>query len=197
MCCSQVLAVLFLVAVMTVAKAISNRNAGTDFALPHPLVVHTIPGWYYLHHRQGLMNPGSMGFVPFFPLQLSMPHLRLSMVDRDFTDADYEALSMLDSYTQLHPSQRVTDEMLASLPCHVVEGSANGKAGKGGDGEAICAICLEGYAPGNRVQRLHCTHDFHAGCLEPWLRQQGLSATCPMCKHPVWGSPNASPSASS
>jgi E3 ubiquitin-protein ligase SDIR1 len=59
---------------------------------------------------------------------------------------------------------------------------------KEGDGEALCAICLEGYAAGNRVQRLRCAHAFHAGCLEPWLRQQGTGATCPMCKHPVWGS---------
>lgn len=50
-------------------------------------------------------------------------------------------------------------------------------------------MCLEGYPECSRVTTLPCQHSFHTGCIEPWLRQQGMSATCPLCKRIVFGPP--------
>ncbi|EFJ50997.1 hypothetical protein VOLCADRAFT_38241, partial [Volvox carteri f. nagariensis] len=45
-----------------------------------------------------------------------------------------------------------------------------------------CPVCLDAVAEGSTVMTLPCLHQFHAACVTPWLRQQGLYATCPMCK---------------
>jgi hypothetical protein len=43
-----------------------------------------------------------------------------------------------------------------------------------------CAICLESHV--SRLRRLPCMHEFHAQCVDQWLR---VEPTCPVCKHPV------------
>jgi hypothetical protein len=50
------------------------------------------------------------------------------------------------------------------------------------DDTLVCTICLEAVAQGAEVLSLPCCHQFHRECIMPWLRQQGASATCPMCK---------------
>ncbi|KAF7120925.1 hypothetical protein RHSIM_Rhsim13G0078200 [Rhododendron simsii] len=45
--------------------------------------------------------------------------------------------------------------------------------------ELTCTICLEQVNRGELVRSLPCLHQFHANCIDPWLRQQG---TCPVCK---------------
>ncbi|CAL4938723.1 unnamed protein product [Urochloa decumbens] len=48
--------------------------------------------------------------------------------------------------------------------------------------ELTCSVCLEQVAVGDLLRSLPCLHQFHANCIDPWLRQQG---TCPICKHQV------------
>ncbi|OAE29449.1 hypothetical protein AXG93_4548s1270 [Marchantia polymorpha subsp. ruderalis] len=47
------------------------------------------------------------------------------------------------------------------------------------DEELTCTVCLEQVVDGELVRSLPCLHQFHAGCIDQWLRQQ---ATCPVCK---------------
>ncbi|CAN6556664.1 unnamed protein product [Malus baccata var. baccata] len=47
------------------------------------------------------------------------------------------------------------------------------------ENELTCSICLEQVNRGDLVRSLPCLHQFHAICIDPWLRQQG---TCPVCK---------------
>ncbi|XP_072960016.1 E3 ubiquitin-protein ligase SDIR1-like [Typha angustifolia] len=46
--------------------------------------------------------------------------------------------------------------------------------------ELTCSVCLEQVNVGEVIRSLPCLHQFHANCIDPWLRQQG---TCPVCKH--------------
>ncbi|KAF7133089.1 hypothetical protein RHSIM_Rhsim09G0167200 [Rhododendron simsii] len=48
--------------------------------------------------------------------------------------------------------------------------------------ELTCSVCLEQVTVGELVRSLPCLHQFHANCIDPWLRQQG---TCPVCKFKV------------
>ena len=64
-----------------------------------------------------------------------------------------------------------------------------GPQSTGSVGAGECSVCLEGYPECSRVTTLPCKHSFHAECIEPWLRQQGMSATCPLCKRIVFGPP--------
>lgn len=45
-----------------------------------------------------------------------------------------------------------------------------------------CAICLNPFCKGSKVNTLQCSHLFHRKCIKPWLRQRG---TCPQCREPV------------
>merc|ERR1711920_215443 len=40
-----------------------------------------------------------------------------------------------------------------------------------------CIICLSEIEVGDNVRRLPCGHDFHARCVDDWLK---LSSTCPL-----------------
>ncbi|KAG0634289.1 hypothetical protein HOY80DRAFT_538042 [Tuber brumale] len=51
-------------------------------------------------------------------------------------------------------------------------------------GSVECVVCLEEYIDGvSRVMRLPCGHEFHAGCITPWLTTR--RRTCPICKGDV------------
>ncbi|KAG5533378.1 hypothetical protein RHGRI_027534 [Rhododendron griersonianum] len=53
---------------------------------------------------------------------------------------------------------------------------------KASEDELTCSVCLEQVTVGELVRSLPCLHQFHANCIDPWLRQQG---TCPVCKFKV------------
>ena len=43
-----------------------------------------------------------------------------------------------------------------------------------------CAICLEGFAHGEKVRELpQCCHVFHQACVDRWLRMHNA---CPLCR---------------
>lgn len=133
--------------------------------------------------------------------------LQLSLLDREFDDLDYDALRALDVENSPDvPS--MSEEEINALPLHKYKGSShssqsgwssqqqetssssvNEKKQDLGDSngstqntedELTCSVCLEQVNVGDLLRSLPCLHQFHAGCIDPWLRQQG---TCPVCKH--------------
>ncbi|KAG0477098.1 hypothetical protein HPP92_013939 [Vanilla planifolia] len=56
---------------------------------------------------------------------------------------------------------------------------------------ACCSICLADYRASDVLRRLpECSHLFHVGCVDPWLRQH---PTCPVCRTSPLPSPAATP----
>ena len=94
--------------------------------------------------------------------------------DRDFTDADYEALLRLDEHVENR--QGATQEMINQIPLERVPRSGGGR-GAGGP-TRDCAICIDKMNAGQMIRRLECSHYFHKGCVDKWLKQK---ATCPIC----------------
>ncbi|CAL9246272.1 unnamed protein product [Arabidopsis halleri] len=134
--------------------------------------------------------------------------LQLALLDREFDDLDYETLRALDSDNVSTTS--MSEEEINALPVHKYKvldpenGCALAKQAstsssaepkkqdsvnestKGTEDELTCSVCLEQVTVGEVVRTLPCLHQFHAGCIDPWLRQQG---TCPVCKfraHSGW-----------
>lgn len=157
------------------------------------------------HTELRLHMPPSIAFATRGRLQGL--RLQLALLDREFDDLDYDTLRALDSdNTSTSPS--MSEEEINALPVHKyrVAGlennsslpqqsssssgpaetkqdsrKANGSI-KGPDDELTCSICLEQVNMGELVRSLPCLHQFHANCIDPWLRQQG---TCPVCKFSV------------
>ncbi|OAY46120.1 E3 ubiquitin-protein ligase SDIR1 isoform X1 [Manihot esculenta] len=130
--------------------------------------------------------------------------LQLALLDREFDDLDYETLRALDS-DNVPTTASMSDEEINALPVHKYKVTALQSGGssmqqasssvaaeqkkqdtanavgsmKASDDELTCSVCLEQVNVGELVRTLPCLHQFHANCIDPWLRQQG---TCPVCK---------------
>ncbi|KAJ4822083.1 E3 ubiquitin-protein ligase sdir1 [Turnera subulata] len=130
--------------------------------------------------------------------------LQLALLDRELDDLDYETLRALDS-DNVPTTASMSEEEINSLPVHMykINGSHSSCAStqqasssvpaeqkkqdtanvirsmKASDDELTCTVCLEQANEGELIRTLPCLHQFHANCIDPWLRQQG---TCPVCK---------------
>ncbi|KAI8523735.1 hypothetical protein RHMOL_Rhmol13G0095600 [Rhododendron molle] len=130
--------------------------------------------------------------------------LQLALLDREFDDLDYETLRALDTENN-SSTPSMSEEEINALPVHKYKASSQQSDGsslpqassssaspetkpelkkadsikKALEEELTCTICLEQVNRGEFVRSLPCLHQFHANCIDPWLRQQG---TCPVCK---------------
>jgi len=128
-------------------------------------------------------------------LNLNPTHLRLALMDRDFTPNDYELLLGLDEELRSQQYTGINQSSIERLPTYQIpynkiaetntqtiqdELSADGITSTNHVDNSICAICLEPKLPGQLVRVLPCLHSFHADtCIDPWLRTQ---PTCPVDK---------------
>lgn len=129
--------------------------------------------------------------------------LQLALLDREFDDLDYETLRALDS-DNVSSNSSMSEEEINALPVHKYKGTGpesedsslqdassssgspeahvkqdSGNAKGLEDDDFMCTICLEHIKRGDLLRTLPCLHQFHANCIDPWLRQKG---TCPVCK---------------
>ncbi|KAE7996757.1 hypothetical protein FH972_001450 [Carpinus fangiana] len=131
--------------------------------------------------------------------------LQLALLDREFDDLDYETLRALDA-DNVPSVPSMSEEEINALPVHkykivgtqkyvllaefdiwswgldeYIDYNANAVGStKGPEDELTCSVCLEQVNAGELIRSLPCLHQFHANCIDPWLRQQG---TCPVCKY--------------
>ena len=88
----------------------------------------------------------------------------------------------------LRPTADQVDVILARLPTRTLPSAREG-SGRAAADELVCSICLEPLAGGDEARTLPCFHEYHAVCIETWLRTgRGGCLTCPICHHPA-GSP--------
>mmetsp|Transcript_19845 Transcript_19845/g.57019 ORF Transcript_19845/g.57019 Transcript_19845/m.57019 type:complete len:183 (+) Transcript_19845:3-551(+) len=103
---------------------------------------------------------------------------RLSFMERDFTERDYEMLLQLDDEVgpEKKKALRANAKRLDGLPSRrLSKQDAKGN---------VCAICLEPLKTSQVVIDLPCRHDFHKGCILKWLKSSE-APSCPVCKHPA------------
>ncbi|KAF8396802.1 hypothetical protein HHK36_018435 [Tetracentron sinense] len=157
------------------------------------------------HTELRLHMPPSIAFATRGRLQGL--RLQLALLDREFDDLDYETLRALDS-DNASTAPSMSEEEINVLPVHkykvtgprsdgssVQQASSSAASAekkqdsakadgsmKAPEDELTCSVCLEQVNIGELIRSLPCLHQYHANCIDPWLRQQG---TCPVCKFRV------------
>lgn len=135
------------------------------------------------HQATVLSMMGTLG------LQSSaLNNLRLAMLNREFNDTDYEMLLQLDQQGEQGPQHPpATEEQLASVPSFTHKADQRAPSDSPGDSNSnTCSVCLDSFNDGDQLSLLPCSHKFHTKCIQPWLRQSGLRAQCPLCKTAVF-----------
>ncbi|XP_031251228.1 E3 ubiquitin-protein ligase SDIR1-like isoform X2 [Pistacia vera] len=187
---------IFLLATTLRMYATCQQLQAQAQAQAHAAVANGLLG----HTELRLHMPPAMAFASRGRLQGL--RLQLALLDREFDDLDYEALRALDA-DNVPTAASMSEEEINALPVHKYKVSGSQSAGSSmqqasssgpaekkvdtpiADGslkvedELTCTVCLEQVTVGETVRSLPCLHQFHASCIDPWLRQQG---TCPVCK---------------
>ena len=88
----------------------------------------------------------------------------------------YEELLELEERLGGQAHRGATDAVIEALPLHRWT-RADGK-----EEEACCSICLSDFENGDEVRTLPCSHQFHAACVDRWLK---TNRACPVCKADV------------
>lgn len=86
--------------------------------------------------------------------------------------------SQLSSEGEELSSEEVKVDVVDETPDKIVQGEQKTLE------ELTCSVCLEQVVEGEIIRTLPCVHQFHAACIDLWLRQQ---ATCPVCKFRLGG----------
>lgn len=127
---------------------------------------------FALLRRNGAHNRGGAG-----------NHLaHLALVDRDFTEADYETLLQLDEDMEPEKKRRAllaNSKRVSQLPSRRIRRTESSEC-------ESCAICLDDFKPQQKVLTLPCKHIFHNGCISKWLKMNE-DPSCPVCKAPAFG----------
>jgi hypothetical protein len=122
------------------------------------------------------------GLSPFHSMRLSPNRISLGdilllqsalLANRDFSHADFDALSALDQRNVVPQSRVTPPEVLAQLPTYPFRC-------RSGAAPIECPVCLELLKADETVRALPCCHSFHMHCIDPWLSS---NHTCPVCKH--------------
>ena len=81
-----------------------------------------------------------------------------------------------------------SDQVINQLPKKTFDGTQAASS----DGTApSCAVCMEDYKVGDQIRVLPCQHEFHAACVDVWLKTK---RACPLCRADITRAPAAAES---
>ncbi|KAK1311466.1 E3 ubiquitin-protein ligase [Acorus calamus] len=75
-----------------------------------------------------------------------------------------------------------TDDQLSQLPSWRFKVADDASEEFLTNGDSECCICLANYRDSEEVRQLPCSHLFHLGCVDQWLR---IISCCPLCKKEI------------
>lgn len=94
----------------------------------------------------------------------------------EYDQDDYESIYLIPQRYRSDPQ-----DMPASLSAvNNMAKSPYDPQTRGPNDADLCAICLDDFAIGDELRKLPCKHEFHVGCIDPWLLTR--KRFCPVCK---------------
>jgi E3 ubiquitin-protein ligase RNF38/44 len=142
-----------------------------------PMATATPYSGYLLHFLAMLGRPATV-------VSTTLPHHRASLQHEDFTELDsYEALLNLAERLGEVKSRGLTRPDIDRLRCYRYEGAGNSEMSASSTlDQTSCVVCLCDFEPRELVRSLPCQHEFHARCVDKWLK---MNRTCPLCRADV------------
>jgi len=117
------------------------------------------------------------GFLLNVLAMLSNPALHPELAANDVNEAEnYEALlSLAERLGEVKPKglPKSDIEQLPSYRFSSEEGSSNQ------NDQTVCVVCMSDFETRQLVRVLPCSHEFHAKCVDKWLK---TNRTCPICR---------------
>ncbi|XP_061186104.1 E3 ubiquitin-protein ligase ZSWIM2-like isoform X2 [Saccostrea echinata] len=152
-------------------------TACTDFHLCQTCFntsIHTSHPFEYRHKRNQRWRPAQRTYGAVLPEAVAN-----DLLNREFTEGDYELLTQLDSNANQQPSD-IPEAVINKFPLEKVR--ERGPLLAPG---MQCRICLRGYEVNQYVRKLpRCKHKFHKECIDSWLLHS--HPTCPVDGQVVW-----------
>lgn len=152
-------------------------TACTDFHLCQSCFntsIHTSHPFEYRHKRNQRWRPAQRTYGAVLPEAVAN-----DLLNREFTESDYELLTQLDSNANQQPSD-IPESVISKFPLEKVR--ERGPLLAPG---MQCRICLRGYEVNQFVRKLpRCKHKFHKDCIDSWLLHS--HPTCPVDGQVVW-----------
>ncbi|XP_022214453.2 E3 ubiquitin-protein ligase Arkadia isoform X3 [Drosophila obscura] len=137
---------------------------------PQSLAAHQAP--VQIQTTAGIINPGFLlNFLAMFPLSPYNGH-DLSSGDTNETE-NYEALLSLAERLGEAKPRGLTRNEIDQLPSYKYNPEVHN-----GD-QTSCVVCMCDFELKQLLRVLPCSHEFHAKCVDKWLRS---NRTCPICR---------------
>ena len=87
-------------------------------------------------------------------------------------------MNLIESIGQV--SRGMTQSDIEKLPTKSFKPSELGGGGDSDGTEPQCNICIDEYADGDRLRILQCMHNFHAKCIDRWLKVRLMTDQIPI-----------------
>ncbi|CAJ1055828.1 uncharacterized protein si:ch211-59o9.10 [Xyrichtys novacula] len=97
---------------------------------------------------------------------------RLPEFSDDLQGGDYEALLAFEERQGAVASKKLSRSEIQRFPIKFYQSANNA-------GNTQCQICFCDYTDGEKLRMLPCFHDYHAPCIDRWLKD---NTTCPICR---------------
>ncbi|MCD7472068.1 hypothetical protein HAX54_012956 [Datura stramonium] len=110
------------------------------------------------------------GFVPF-PRVIGVPAMLVEELNA-LPVYNYEGTGL---EREDAPMQQASSSSASPEESQMIEITEDG----GSSADLICSICMDEVKKGELIRNLPCSHQFHIGCIDKWLR---MNASCPICK---------------
>lgn len=148
--------------------------------LPANVTSFFVVAWHMLCYAAILLLISTGCLASMRERRLRLAEADLRQVENEDMRSRWGDVSRLSSYSAL-PDRFGPLLALTPADIHTLPIKSAGSAGVGQESE--CAICLEAFAPQERVRQLGvCGHTFHQSCIDLWLLR---CAHCPLCKRDV------------
>uniref|UniRef100_A0A8B9K674 RING-type domain-containing protein n=1 Tax=Astyanax mexicanus TaxID=7994 RepID=A0A8B9K674_ASTMX len=149
------------------AHVLPRRGSGQRYRLQQPLPPPPPPPPYY------------PGFLPYFLSMLPVPPTAVGpaiSLDLDVDDVEmenYEALLNLAERLGEAKPRGLTKADIEQLPSYRFN-SENHQSE-----QTLCVVCFSDFESRQLLRVLPCNHEFHAKCVDKWLK---TNRTCPICR---------------